>query len=81
MTAGPSGTHFRTCYHFLEKVSQKQDELSANRTTYVIVFTCRPEDYVVSTGTRRKPTLDDKHPPVRSVDLSQFIERWGTPGA
>ena len=46
----------------------------------VIVFTCRPDDYLVPTGTRRKNTLDDKQP-VHSVDLSQFVERWGTVGA
>jgi DNA repair exonuclease SbcCD ATPase subunit len=52
-----------------------------SRNIQVIVFTCRPDDYLAPTGTRRKTTPDDKQPPVRSVDLSQFIERWGTAGA
>ena len=49
-------------------------EVAAN--IQVIVFTCRPEDYLAPKG--RKNTLDDKQPPIRSVDLSQFVERWGT---
>jgi hypothetical protein len=52
------------------------NEVSKN--IQVIVFTCRPDDYVVS---KRKPALDGKQPPIRSVDLSKFVERWGPVGA
>lgn len=52
-------------------------EVAAN--IQVIVFTCRPEDYLAPKG--RKNTLDDQQPPVRSVDLTQFVERWGAIGA
>jgi hypothetical protein len=52
-------------------------EVAAN--IQVIVFTCRPEDYLAPKG--RKNRLDDNQPPVRSVDLSQFVERWGIVGA
>ena len=45
-------------------------EVAAN--IQVIVFTCRPEDYLAPKA--RKNTLDDKQPPIRSVDLSQFVE-------
>ena len=47
----------------------------------IIVLTCRPDDYFVPTGTRRKTPLDNEQSPVRSVDLGQFVERWGTVGA
>jgi hypothetical protein len=47
----------------------------------IIVFTCRPDNYLVPAG-GRKPTKRDAGPsPVRAVDLAQFIERWGAPSA
>jgi len=47
----------------------------------IIVFTCRPDNYLVPAG-GRKPTKRDAEPsPVRAVDLAQFIERWGAPSA
>ena len=44
----------------------------------VIVFTCRPEDYLIPKSKKTPP--DDQQAPVRSVDLSQFVERWGAAG-
>jgi hypothetical protein len=52
-----------------------------SKNIQVIVFTCRPDDYIVPTGARRKTAVDDHQPPVRSVDLSQLVERWGTVNA
>ncbi|MGO4881729.1 MAG: AAA family ATPase [Bryobacteraceae bacterium] len=47
----------------------------------IIVFTCRPDNYLVP-ASGRKPTKRDAEPsPVRAVDLAQFIERWGAPSA
>ena len=47
----------------------------------IIVFTCRPDNYLAPAG-GRKPTKRDAEPsPVRAVDLAQFIERWGAPSA
>jgi hypothetical protein len=50
-------------------------EVAAN--IQVIVFTCRPDDYMAPARTRRKNASDERLPAVRSVDLTQLIERWG----
>jgi hypothetical protein len=46
-----------------------------SKNIQVIVFTCRPEDYLPPKS--RKNALEDKQPPIRSVDLSKLVERWG----
>lgn len=47
----------------------------------IIVFTCRPDNYLVPAGGRHRTKREDEQPPVRAVDLVQFIERWGAPSA
>jgi len=41
----------------------------------VIVFTCRPDDYLGPAGGRGRTKREDEQPKVRAVDLEQFIER------
>jgi uncharacterized protein YhaN len=40
----------------------------------VIVFTCRPDDYLAPRG---RSKADEEHPIPRAVDLERFIERMG----
>lgn len=54
------------------EVARQRAEDAGKTNIQVIVFTCRPDDYLVPTGTRRKPTLDDKQSLVRAVDLSRL---------
>jgi len=42
----------------------------------VIVFTCRPDDYIAPLGGRSRKS-EDELPNARAVDLERFIERWG----
>jgi len=51
------------------------------RNIQVIVFTCRPDDYLVPAGGRGRTKREDEQPKVRAVDLEQFIERWGKASA
>jgi len=48
-------------------------EISEN--IQVLVFTCRAEDYVAPVGGRRKGVADAKQQ-VRTVDLTQCIQKW-----
>jgi hypothetical protein len=47
----------------------------------IIVFTCRPDNYLTPAGGRHRTKKEDEQPPVRAVDLVQLIERCGAPSA
>jgi hypothetical protein len=47
----------------------------------IIVFTCRPDNYLTPAGGRHRTKKEDEQPPVRAVNLVQLIERCGAPSA